>query len=160
MRGKAGDTNFIDPNTVRVDDRDRFPKVNLYDQYLGDGFPLCSDLPSRGFLRAGARYRRTFTFDETTSAWFAVTNAPSIVLGSGSRLARALCGRPGGAPLFGVGVNSSGCMFEDEVTLSDDLSCDGDECLVWNDALTIVSTKVREVAVYSCINAVSPVYLL
>ena len=141
MRGKADYrlNNFIDGNTVTVEDRDIFPKVNLYDQYLGDGFPLCPDLPSNGFLRAGARYRRTFTFDgEKRTAWFPFANAPSITLGSNSSLARALCGQPGLQPLYGVGVNSSsGCPFLDEVVLSSDLLCDGDECLVSSDAYVV-----------------------
>eukprot|EP00966_Prymnesium_polylepis_P296223 6842760-Prymnesium_polylepis.1 len=39
MRGKAGYVNYVDRNDVMVTDRDRFPKTNLYDHYLGDGYP-------------------------------------------------------------------------------------------------------------------------
>ena len=152
MRGKAGynSGNFIDSNTVNVNDRDRFPKVNLYDQYLGDGFPLCPDLPSRSFLRAGARYRRRFSFaGEARTDWFPFTNAPAITLGSNSSLASSLCGQPEGEPLHGVGVNSSVCALMDEVVLSSDLPCDGDECLAWNEAYMvqlIVGSPTRNVS--------------
>ena len=35
----------------------QFPKMDLYDGYLGDGYPLCTALPPRAFLRKGARYQ-------------------------------------------------------------------------------------------------------
>ena len=140
QRGKATYDNFIDPNTMRPTDRDRFPKVNLHDQYLGDGQPLCSDLPSKGFLRAGARYRLTFTFEETEPGWLAVSNAPNIKLDSASSLARALCGLAVGAPHYGEGVSSSSCSLEETVVLSEDLSCDGDECRVFDEAYVVQLT--------------------
>ena len=34
--------------------RDLFPKLSLHSGHLGDGFPLCADLPSRPFLREGS----------------------------------------------------------------------------------------------------------
>jgi hypothetical protein len=37
--------------------RDVFPKTDLYGGYIGDGFPLCVDLPPKHFLRRGATYR-------------------------------------------------------------------------------------------------------
>ena len=112
-------------------------QVNLYDQYLGDGYPLCEDLPDRAFMRAGARYRRSYQFEATYPAWFAVDNAPSIVLPSHSSLAHALCGLPAGAPLFGDNVNTSGCTLDEEVVLTDGLACEGDECLITNDAYVV-----------------------
>ena len=35
---------------------DQFPKMNLYDGYLGDGYPLCEDAPAKAHLRKGATY--------------------------------------------------------------------------------------------------------
>ena len=144
MRGKRNYENYVDSNGVNPGDRDRFPKVNLYDQHIGDGHPLCSDLPSRGFLRAGARYRLTLAFQETLAPWFAEANDPSIVLGANSNLAHALCGtasQPGGAPIFGDGVSSSTrCTIADEVVLSDNMPCDGDECLIFVDVYKVQLT--------------------
>jgi len=51
-------SNTIDPLRIDPNRRDPFPKTNLYDGgFLGDGYPLCEDLPTRGFLRTGAKYR-------------------------------------------------------------------------------------------------------
>jgi hypothetical protein len=48
--------NFIDPLRLKQY-RDFFPKGNLYGGFLGDGYPLCNEAPSRAFLRKGAIYR-------------------------------------------------------------------------------------------------------
>lgn len=37
--------------------RDPFPKSDLGNGYIGDGYPLCKDLPPRDFLRKGATFR-------------------------------------------------------------------------------------------------------
>ena len=45
----------LDPLRLQPMWRDPFPAVGLLGKgYLGDGYPLCSDLPARGFLRRGA----------------------------------------------------------------------------------------------------------
>ena len=41
---------------AQVDWHDRYPKPDLDGGYLGDGYPLCSDLSPRSFLSKGARY--------------------------------------------------------------------------------------------------------
>ncbi|CAK0857865.1 unnamed protein product [Prorocentrum cordatum] len=48
--------NLIDPMRLRAGHHDVFPKRDLYGGYLGDGLPLCSELPSRPFLLPGARF--------------------------------------------------------------------------------------------------------
>ncbi|GMH68084.1 hypothetical protein TrLO_g13701 [Triparma laevis f. longispina] len=48
--------NMIDPMRLRPDWRDRFPKRGLDGKFLGDGYPLCRDLPAQAFLKVGARY--------------------------------------------------------------------------------------------------------
>jgi uncharacterized protein (DUF1501 family)/uncharacterized protein (DUF1800 family) len=50
-------TNRIDPMKIEVDWRDRFPKTDLSGGYIGDGYPLCVDLPEKMFLKKGAIYR-------------------------------------------------------------------------------------------------------
>jgi len=37
--------------------RDVTPKMDLFKGHIGDGIPLCTDMPDRLFLRAGAQYR-------------------------------------------------------------------------------------------------------
>eukprot|EP00756_Hemistasia_phaeocysticola_P029704 Hpha_TRINITY_DN16247_c0_g1::TRINITY_DN16247_c0_g1_i1::g.15423::m.15423 len=46
----------VDPMRIIGSDRDRFPKTDLSNGYIGDGYPLCADLPPQHFLKAGARY--------------------------------------------------------------------------------------------------------
>ena len=53
-RMKGG--NKVDPMRMVGRWHDRYPKPDLYGGYLGDGYPLCSDLPARAFLAKGARY--------------------------------------------------------------------------------------------------------
>lgn len=37
--------------------RDKFPKTDMTGGYIGDGYPLCVDLPDKMFLKKGASYR-------------------------------------------------------------------------------------------------------
>lgn len=48
--------NHVDPMVLQPDYRDRFPKTGLGSGYLGDGYPLCSELPDQHYLQAGSRY--------------------------------------------------------------------------------------------------------
>jgi cullin-associated NEDD8-dissociated protein 1 len=48
--------NQIDPMQMYSEWHDVYPKQNLNGGYLGDGYPLCADLPARAFLSAGARF--------------------------------------------------------------------------------------------------------
>jgi uncharacterized protein (DUF1501 family) len=49
--------NRLDPMRIVPGWRDPFPKSHLNGGFIGDGYPLCSDLPDRAFLKAGAKYR-------------------------------------------------------------------------------------------------------
>ena len=51
--------NVVDPMQIKPSWRDAFPKMDLHDNYVGDGYPLCAELPPRAFLRAGGRARAT-----------------------------------------------------------------------------------------------------
>ena len=55
-QGVMNGANDIDPMRIVGASRDAFPKMDLYDGYLGDGYPLCRDAPPRRFLRKGAAY--------------------------------------------------------------------------------------------------------
>eukprot|EP00933_Yihiella_yeosuensis_P021713 TRINITY_DN1715_c0_g1_i2.p1 TRINITY_DN1715_c0_g1~~TRINITY_DN1715_c0_g1_i2.p1 ORF type:complete len:1866 (-),score=308.01 TRINITY_DN1715_c0_g1_i2:397-5517(-) len=52
----TGSSNFIDPMRMKADWHDVYPKPNLDGGFLGDGYPLCSDLPAGAFLEKGAVY--------------------------------------------------------------------------------------------------------
>jgi hypothetical protein len=51
--------NMVDPMQIKPDWHDRLPKTKLDSGYLGDGFPLCLDLPTQEFLRQGAVFELT-----------------------------------------------------------------------------------------------------
>jgi uncharacterized protein (DUF1501 family)/uncharacterized protein (DUF1800 family) len=48
--------NLVDPMQLYVYDHDKFPKTTVTDRYLGDGYPLCTQLPQQAFLKRGAKY--------------------------------------------------------------------------------------------------------
>ena len=50
---RLGLTNNLDPMTINVNWRDQYPKMGLNNQYVGDKYMLCSDVPPRSFLRTG-----------------------------------------------------------------------------------------------------------
>ena len=45
--------NYRDPMTLDGRTRDWFPKRDLLDGWIGDRYPLCSDLPAKHFLKTG-----------------------------------------------------------------------------------------------------------
>jgi len=52
-------TIYIDPMTIdfRLLSGDLFPKSGLDKSYIGDKYPLCTNLPQHSFLRISAIYR-------------------------------------------------------------------------------------------------------
>lgn len=48
--------NLQDPMELKPRDRDAFPKTDLFGGHIGDGTPLCVDMPAKAFLRPGAKY--------------------------------------------------------------------------------------------------------
>ena len=45
------------PDEIQAGWRDKFPKTDMTGGYIGDLYPLYSDLPTRMFLKKGAHYR-------------------------------------------------------------------------------------------------------
>lgn len=109
---------------------DLFPKIDLKNGFIGDSYPLCTDLPSKHFLRKGARYRLLgqSTLLETQAnpiPWWDSPNGPDplrakINIDPSSPLFRKLCNANGG----------SDCNFLTQITLDENLECFGEECLV------------------------------
>lgn len=119
----AWDDNFVDPLQIKPTWRDQFPKQSLDATYLGDRYPLCSDLPTRAFLGVGARF--VYLGGQPVPSWqeddgIAVTSWLTLNAAT-SALYQALC-MPSSA--------GGKCTYMPEVTLASSLTCDGDECLV------------------------------
>ena len=93
-------------------------------RYIGDGLPLCKDLPPRAFLRRGATYRflgyssqphqNSDPASRETDARF-----PDFLLEPGSNLTTALCN-----PHPSTGA----CRYESQLSLAANLACVGGEC--------------------------------
>eukprot|EP00934_Nitzschia_sp_Nitz4_P004476 Nitzschia sp. Nitz4//scaffold371_size14297//6040//11866//NITZ4_008941-RA/size14297-augustus-gene-0.3-mRNA-1//-1//CDS//3329549584//4466//frame0 len=115
--------NQIDPMRINEENKDYFPKLGLDNQYIGDGYPLCSDVPYGYFLKKGATFRLLGSDPEPqllSEANWAGTNAKYVpTLDPESSLARYLCG---GSTLS---CNPSAIMV-----LSEDIYCTGVECSI------------------------------
>lgn len=120
-------TNNIDPAQLVSSWRDQNPKVVPSGGYLGDRYPLCTDLPRRAFLRPGAKYvylgsspralKQLPAFSDNHTYRTVNLNISS------SLLATTLCRSGGGA----VGTP---CKFKSVVVLQSILQCNGQECRV------------------------------
>jgi len=111
VKGSGTGRNLIDPMQMKSEWHDAYPKMDLDDNYLGDGYPLCEDLPKGAFLLKGARF-------EFLSSQYSSNDV--LTLHSSSALFQALCS---------ASASSGGsCSFQAVVVLSQDLSCHADEC--------------------------------
>merc|ERR1719352_17033 len=77
-----GDQNKIDPMQMHAGWHDVYPKSDLDSNYLGDGYPLCSDLPPQSFLSKNVKYAFLgYSYD-----------SDALPLSEDSQLSKALCG--------------------------------------------------------------------
>ena len=120
-------SNRIDPMEINMAHRDIFPKMGLDRKYIGDGVPLCADLPEKHFLMAGATYRllgTTPTPELLTDAneWASDPLAVRLKLQTNGAncLFAKLCGSQ----------NPSNCKLEAKVVLDESVGCSGTECSV------------------------------
>ena len=121
----ADESNRIDPMKVDVHYRDIYPKMGLDRKYIGDGYPLCADLPTKHFLKAGATYRllgRTSTPELQTDPiqWDSDILAKRLKLQYGSSLLSKLCGSQ----------DTDNCNLAPKVVLDENLECSERECAV------------------------------
>jgi uncharacterized protein (DUF1800 family)/uncharacterized protein (DUF1501 family) len=117
--------NYFDPMQLKPEWRDFFPKRALDKGFIGDGYPLCNDLPKNEFLLPGSVYVNTGTHSDEGKYYddgppthhyrqqFTPSNNGS------SDLFNKLCSRK---------TSGGPCTFPDKITLSDKLQCNGDEC--------------------------------
>ena len=139
--------------------RDLFPKMDLHDGYLGDGEPLCADLPPRHFLSRGAHWSFLGTSPEAVQQPEAIHSGTQSKMNqmrrnglyddismprlqpdpSASSLYQQLCqATTTGAP----------CEFVSELDLSATLPCHGEECKVDTVSLVSILDPVANVTVY------------
>ena len=119
--------NPIDPMFIDAEYRDRFPKMGLDGKYIGDGYPLCSDLPEKHFLSKGARYRLLGASPKPElhidpTEWRRDDTSEYMTLSASSELYDALCSpRSNGA-----------CSYPVKVVLPTKLACfsGSDECSI------------------------------
>lgn len=135
------DGNKLDPMRIVPEWRDRFPKTDLHNGYVGDGYPRCSDIPIGMFLNEGATYRLIggSNLPELVEDPIEFATDPTIkkfILPSNSQLKAALCGSDVG-----------GCTYPNKVVLSQSLNCTdgtlantGNEC----DVDTVRTVQVAE----------------
>uniref|UniRef100_A0A7S4RIT9 Uncharacterized protein n=2 Tax=Ditylum brightwellii TaxID=49249 RepID=A0A7S4RIT9_9STRA len=110
-------TNHIDPMYIEPTHRDNFPKSDVQGGYIGDGYPLCVDLPEKMFLNKGAKYRFLGTSRDSDMGgkdiWEGQDNVVNILtLSDNSELKAQL-------------VN-----YANDVTLDSNLGCTDAECRV------------------------------
>jgi cullin-associated NEDD8-dissociated protein 1 len=118
--------NVIDPMYVAGSHRDTNPKRTPTNGYIGDGKPLCTDLPKRAFLKTGAEFRYLGSnpaYDKLKGSGlredgdYTSSSGADFELKTDSALYKVLCGAASGL-----------CKFKSVLTLSENLSCKGSEC--------------------------------
>lgn len=146
---KTSALNKLDHLTIEAIYRDPFPKTNLHGGYIGDGYPLCVDLPAKSFLKAGAKYRllggstapqlmsdnRYFLRDEF-SQYEETFNITRFVLNETSPLYQTL---------------HNGGQYNLTVELTSDLDCDNLECMVDTVRVVKVDSVYYEFVERSCV---------
>lgn len=110
-------SNQIDPLQVNAKTKDYFPKLGINNTFVGDGYPLCSDIPVKHFLKKGATYiilgAKSNPDLVNEPEWWHGSADPKRVSIVGSALADAL---------------SSG---KNKIVLTEDVSCTGIECQIF-----------------------------
>ena len=127
--------NRMDPMAINGYWRDAYPKLDLNQGYIGDGYPLCADLPNQQFLREGATYRllgssKVPDLHSQPKWWPENANVKEFQLAPSSNLYEKLCN-----------ANNQGCVFKAVVKLQEKLPCTGDECSLDNLRVVKVQTN-------------------
>jgi len=125
--------NRINPMPLEGPRRDQFPKMDLFNNYIGDGYPECIDLPEKQFLRIGATYRLLGSNNSPLMhseewQWPRSEHLTRLLLNTTSALYKDLCN-----------ANGSGCIFQPQVHINSNLECDQNECNL--DSVRIVQVQ-------------------
>jgi hypothetical protein len=129
--GGDWEPNRIDPMRINPDWRDVYPKMDLNDGFIGDSYPLCSDLPEKQFLKKGAKYillgsSSLAEYQSGDMDWWAGYSDDELLrmtLDPNSQLRNILCN---------PGTPGSECNFQPVVVLQENLQCTGQECILDN----------------------------
>lgn len=106
---RNGADNRVDPMWMDARRHDVYPKMDLDGGYLGDGYPLCADIPKGAFLSKGAKYEFVgFTYNGDVDVFIAEAD---------SLLYATLCGHASGP-----------CVFQPSIGLVEAVQCTGKEC--------------------------------
>ena len=122
-----GSGNFFDPMQIKAEWRDFFPKRALDKGFIGDGYPLCADLPSKNeFLMPGATYVNTGAhsdegewYDRDAASDRGVREQFTPSNTGSSQLFNTLCSRIS---------STEPCQFPDIIKVTNPIQCNGDEC--------------------------------
>jgi hypothetical protein len=130
-----------DPMRIEIDKHDFLPKLTL-GSWIGDRYPLCTDLPAQHFLKIGAQYHlrggsSTPSFQSMSESWDADEAVKRFVLSPTSSLYNKLCN----ADDAGI------CQYANTVTIDENLPCEGKECRVE----TLVTVQVAPGVFYEYI---------
>jgi hypothetical protein len=153
MRGNTESvwSNQIDPMQIILEYRDWYPKMGLNRQYIGDGWPLCADLPDQHFLKKGATYRllgRTPRPELVKDAELWETDPLAMYFtlsanGSNSLFAK-LCGS----------ISAASCSYPAKVVLNGNLPCSGTECALDTVRVVKVNDMYYEFIRQACVHQV------
>ena len=143
-----GGSNRLDPMRIVPSWRDQFPKSDTTQGYIGDSYPLCSDFPSKSFLRHGATYRflgssRLPELMEDPIEFATEDTITTVVLEETSSLRELICNED----------ETGTCNFKNSVTLSNNYNCTGIECEI--DTLRVVQVTANTYYEYvplPCVN--------
>lgn len=119
--------NYVDVLRMQPSWRDSLPKLGLDAFYIGDGLPLCADLPDKHFLKKGAAYillgsvpKPKYHYEPDN--WYQDQDTTRTALDvSSSELHARLCNKD---------PNTGRCRFSSKVVLDEDVECYGVECMI------------------------------
>ena len=130
--------NRHDPMKIQAGWRDKFPKTDMTGGYIGDGYPLCTDLPAKMYLKKGAQYRLLGSSHmpelmEDDPKFITDLSVKKFTLASNSTLKSKLCN-----------ADSNGnCQWKNTVTLEQNLDCTGQECAADTVRVVQVSSAIH-----------------
>ncbi|GBG30981.1 Hypothetical Protein FCC1311_072022 [Hondaea fermentalgiana] len=139
-----GNGNYIDPMKLIGEYRDPFPKLGLDGAYVGDGYPLCSNLPTSAFLSEGAEYRFIGAYplpelqDEPTQNEVGEEALRVELDPETSELFDVLCNGPNTKT-----TDLAKCTFKPQVRLDKALACKGKECKVDDVRIVMLPQSAR-----------------
>ena len=116
--------NNIDPLRIELPWHDFYPKLGLNKRYVGDGYMLCSKLPTKDYLRQGAKFRllgnaRQANLHELFSSGSG-GDSKIVQIDDQSALFSFLCN--------GSTDGSENCSYPSIVVIPENQVCNGTEC--------------------------------